>query len=272
MKIKLWLDPTCRKSFTRDRLFDEVAEIEKNAKEEDIYRRGPGRVTLRFERKGKTFFLKRHTGVGWGEIIKELLQFRLPVISAMNEWRALERLLILNIPTLSPVAYGCRGLNPARKESFIITHEMGNTISLEDLVNTWLLEPDPIHLKREVLLQVARIARRLHLAGINHRDLYICHLYLSHEWMEIRAGDPEIHVIDLHRAQIREEVPERWLIKDVASLYYSSMGVGLTRRDYLRFIREYRDMPLRDTLEQEKEFWQAVQERADKLYAKPVVD
>jgi heptose I phosphotransferase len=270
MKIKLWLDPDCRKDFVRDRLFEDVAEIERNASEDDVYRRGPGRVTLRFERNGQAYFLKRHTGVGWGEIIKELLQFRLPVVSAMNEWHALERLLILNIPTLSPVAYGCRGRNPARKESFIITREMGDTVSLEDLANTWLLEQEPLQLKRETLLQVARITRRLHLAGINHRDLYICHLYLSHDWIEHRFGEPEIHVIDLHRAQIRGEVPERWLIKDVASLYYSSMGSGLTRRDYLRFIREYRDMPLRETLVEDKAFWRAVQERADKLYAKPV--
>jgi hypothetical protein len=49
-------------------------------------------------------------------------------------------------------------------------------------------------------------------------------------------------------------------VKDVAALYFSSMDIGLTARDYLRFKRHYQ--------QQDAQFWQQVEARAQKLYAK----
>jgi hypothetical protein len=44
------------------------------------------------------------------------------------------------------------------------------------------------------------------------------------------------------------------------------MELGLTRRDLLRFMVEYRQRPLRQILNSEAGFWQDVQQRADALY------
>lgn len=233
----------------------------------EIYRVGPGRVTLRFEHGGQAFFLKRHTGVGWREIFKELFQGRLPVLSAMNEWRTLERLQMINVPSLRPVACGEQGWNPARKQSFLITRELTDTISLEALVLNWRSFDNFVLIKRRIIRQVAILTRHIHGNGINHRDMYICHLHIKQSWIENPAGDPEIFVIDLHRAQIRLKVPVRWLVKDIASLYFSSMDAGLTYRDYLRFIREYCRQSLHDSLNKKKRFWHDVQRRAEHLYA-----
>ncbi|MEN8261061.1 MAG: lipopolysaccharide core heptose(I) kinase RfaP, partial [Pseudomonadota bacterium] len=45
----------------------------------EVFRDMPDRKTLRFELGGKGYFIKMHTGVGWGEIFKNLFQGRLPV-------------------------------------------------------------------------------------------------------------------------------------------------------------------------------------------------
>ena len=52
-------------------------------------------------------------------------------------------------------------------------------------------------------------------------------------------------------------------MKDMAALYFSSMGIGLTMRDLLRFKMHY--LP---ESELAKGFWQAVENRANKLYKK----
>ena len=72
-----------------------------------IYREKEGRKTLRFEEKGKAYFLKYHNGVGWKEILKNLVQLRLPVTGASNEWNAINLLekkdIILTPHTLFPI-------------------------------------------------------------------------------------------------------------------------------------------------------------------------
>ena len=81
----------------------------------NVAREVPGRQTLRFELDGKFYYRKLHTGIGWGEIVKNLVRFRLPIIGAANEWRALNRLIEIGIPSFVPVAYGEIYLNPARR-------------------------------------------------------------------------------------------------------------------------------------------------------------
>ena len=62
-----------------------------------VYRQMDGRRTLRFERGGRGYFAKIYRGVGWGEIIKNLVSFRLPVIDATTELRAIRRLEQLGV-------------------------------------------------------------------------------------------------------------------------------------------------------------------------------
>ena len=80
---------------------------------------------------------------------------------------------------------------------------------------------------------------------------------------------PHLYVIDLHRAEIRQEVPFRYLVKDVAGLFFSAMDTGISRRDLFRFMKIYAGVPhLRDTLNRDRAFWLAVDRAARKLYNK----
>ena len=232
-----------------------------------IYRQVKDRRTLQFDLQGKSYFLKFHFGVGWLEIIKNLLQLRFPVIGAANEWQAIQRLEELGIDTMTVVAFGRRGWNPAAQESFIVTRELENTISLEEYCANWQQQAPPVNVKRALIEKVAKISRRLHEAGICHRDYYLCHFHLA-SGSEHSSGEPLLFLIDLHRALVKKNLGLRWIVKDIAGLYFSSMEIGLTTRDRLRFARIYRNKSLRETLEQDREFWNAVVQRGQSLYDK----
>jgi len=242
-------------------LFDQVMALRGK-----VYRELENRRTQRIILGNNAYFIKQHFGVGWKEIVKNLLQLRLPVLSAKNEWQAIQKLKLLNIPTQTIVGYGCRGLNPASRQSFLITQELPKHISLEDFCVSWRSQPPSFRLKQRLIREVARIARLLHEHGVNHRDFYICHFLL--DLNDYSHDNITIYLIDLHRAQLRQQTPARWIIKDLAGLYFSSKDIGLTRRDVLRFMKEYRNTSLSSILNKETYFWQKVKERGDQLYRK----
>lgn len=248
-------------SLGNDISFDQIMALDG-----EIFRQVADRRTLRFVAGGKGYFIKIHKGVGWKEIFKNLVQGRLPVLGAKNEYRAIKRLTEVGVETMTLAGYGCRGVNPARLESFVITDELPETITLEDFCRDWPEKPPPLSLKRALISRIAHIAKALHENGINHRDFYICHFNIQTE--SAARGELQLYLMDLHRAQIRRRTPIRWIVKDIAGLYFSTMDIGLTQHDFLRFIRIYRGQSLRQTLKDERKFWSRVQKKADKLYVK----
>ncbi len=248
--------------------FPKIMELEG-----ETFRKAPGRKTVRFSRQDQRYFLKTHTGVGWQEIIKNLVYFRLPVIGAMNEWHGAHHLQRLGIDTLSIAGYGNESGNPAHRQSFIITDEISHAQSLEEFCSTWKHHPPrraaDVRFKRWLIQRLAQTARQLHKSGANHRDFYLCHFLLQPGYESNQLSDraSRLFVIDLHRMQLRRRTPPRWKIKDVAGLHYSSMDLGLTRRDKLRFIKLYRpEQSLRETLASDARFWHRVDRRAQRLY------
>jgi len=230
-----------------------------------VYRELEGRRTLRTEVGGRGYFVKIHRGIGWGEIAKNLLTAKAPVLGARQEWRAIRRLHQAGVPTMTAVAYGERGGNPAARHSFIITEELAPTISLEDYAAHWPDQPPEPALKRALIAEVAHMAGTMHRAGVNHRDFYICH-FLLHTDKPITADDVRLSLIDLHRAQTRAATPLRWRNKDLAGLYFSALDIGLTRRDRLRFLRGYFKRPLRDILRDEATLLAWLERKAGRLY------
>ena len=247
-------------------LLEWAKEVAAAAQPSDIYRDKEGRKTLRFQYRGKPFFLKLHTGIGWVEVLKNLVQLRLPVVSARTEYRAILALQRVGVYTLTVGAYACRGWNPAALRSMIVTRELTSTVKLEDYCGSWAAQPPTDRTRRRLVYAVADIARRMHEAGVNHRDFYLCHFHLDQHSLE--ELDTRCYLIDLHRAQIRDKTPRRWLIKDLAGLYFSAMDCGLTRRDLMRFMHHYSEGGLRQALGGDLRLWQLVERQAGKLYQK----
>jgi heptose I phosphotransferase len=242
--------------------------------EGEVYRSVANRKTVKIELKGHSFFLKVHQGVGWKEIFKNLLLLKTPIIDSSNEWRAIQELQKIGVPTMTIAAYGMRGGNPARRQSFIMTDALMNVIDLDSFcrkVFSESLNRAKVELKWRLIRRVATITRLIHQNGINHQDLYLGHFLLNASSVD-RSSIPEhieLLLSDLHRARIRRSVPGRAVVKDLAGIYFSSLDVvPLTRRDLFRFMRVYRGQRLREVLLQERSFWKKVEKRAKRLYRK----
>jgi heptose I phosphotransferase len=254
MSASFILDPDfARLLQPAERDFDALMAIEGT-----VMRAKEGRRTIAFRRGGRDFYIKQHRGVGWAEIARNLLILKLPVIGARNEWLALQALATAGIDAPRPVAFGERGANPARRQSFVVTAALGDTVTLEDLTRDWRDSPPPVDRKRRLIAAVGAIARRMHVRGINHRDFYLCHI------LKDRDGD-RLYLLDLHRAGLRRAVPRRWLLKDLAGLLMSALGIGLTRRDRLRFVAAYTGRPWRAALAEDRAFWDDIARRAVRL-------
>lgn len=240
----------------------------------EIIRQAPGRQTVLFEHENKRYYIKSHTGVGWKEILKNLSYLKKPVIGAQNEWHGIHHLDRINIKTMTPAGYGMVEGNPARKQSFIITEALEDTISLEDFCENWQHTPPSssaeIKFKRWLIDCIAKITRTMHQSGANHRDFYLIHFLLKRGYNdngELTCDKSQLFIIDLHRMQIRRRTPYRWQVKDVAGLYFSSLDIKLTQRDLFRFMRTYQNKPLSETLIKDVKFWEDARKRGLRVYA-----
>lgn len=204
----------------------------------DVFRDVKGRRTVRFERGGKRYFIKSHPRPSLSEWLKCLLSLKWPVLGAEPEWRGIQALETAGVATMTLAGRG-RGAG-----SFVITEAFENSVSLEELLEQSAALPITLRnrLKRALIPQLGAIARKMHAAGVNHRDFYLCHfLTRDRDWAQWHPSDPiSLVVIDLHRVQIRRRpTPARWRIKDLGALAYSAFGSQFTVCDAVRFIRAY---------------------------------
>lgn len=247
-----------REHLGADQLFETVTNLDS-----EVFREMEDRKTCRVTVLNDHYFVKAHFGVGWKEIIKNLISLKLPILSARNEWEAIEKLKSIGIDTMSCVGYGSYGINPAHIKSFVMTKELSNTESLEDY---FLKRKVSFRQRVSLLNKVTEIAACMHANGINHQDFYICHFLLDLECEN--ESDPRLYVIDLHRAQIRTRMPGRWRVKDVSAIFFSCFDIGISRKDLFRFMMKYSGKTLRATLIEDRIFWNRVLGRAKKLYLK----
>ncbi len=144
--------------------------------------------------------------------------------------------------------------------------ELTDHVSLATLAQNWHEVPPAAALKHRIIAAVAQLTRAMHGAGVVHRDYYLYHLLVDET--QLRSGVVALSLIDLHRAQLRRDIPARWLVRDLGALLFWCLDLPITRRDRLRFIRAYSGRPLRETLQRDGDFWMRVQRRGIELYRK----
>jgi heptose I phosphotransferase len=241
-----------------DSVFDTLMQLQG-----EVFRQMPGRCTSKIKLGTRYYFIKQHFGVGWKEIFKNLFTLKLPIISARTEMRAIQALNAIGILTTPYVAFGERGLNPATKQSFLITEDLGDIVSLEDVCANWRQARPSVQFKRHLIRQVAHMAGRMHASGLNHRDFYLCHICLHRAAL---ASQPlPLILIDLHRMGVRKKISASHRMKDLAALLFSSLECGLSQQDYQCFLSVYQQYcvsPLSSA------FWHQVNTRAHALYAR----
>ncbi|MES2547980.1 MAG: lipopolysaccharide core heptose(I) kinase RfaP [Pseudomonadota bacterium] len=218
-----------------------------------------GRKTSQVELGGKSYFIKQHFGVGWAEILKNLMAFKKPILGAMTEVNAIQKLNAIGILTTPLVAYGQQGCNPATMQSFVMTEDLGEIVTIEELCADWQTYSEEF--KQALMQAMAELASKLHGAGLAHRDFYLCHFVLKKQDLKPEAAKVEnLHLIDLHRMLQGQASDGRAVMKDIAGLYFSAMQYGISTLDLQTFKQHY--------LPQSPVFWAQVESRAQALLAK----
>lgn len=230
----------------------------------EIFRAVKNRKTLLFRHNGQAYFLKTHCSITYKELLKNLLQCRRPVLSAKNEWHAIQYLEEKGILLPSIVGYGEKSLFfPWQKVSFLMTRALLNTISLETL--TFQFEKPVI--KWRLIREMAKMVRCMHQNNMVHRDLYLCHFLLDEK--TLRTQQPLLYLIDLHRALIfSKTLKNKWIIKELAGLFYSAVGKNLSKTDYWRFWTIYSFESGENTLSLKQRYrrlWPKIARRYEKL-------
>ncbi len=207
-------------------------------------------------------YLKRHQGgVGWGEVIGELLRGRIPRSRGWREWENAGRVAALGIPTVTRVAMGERRRFGREEESFFLSAAVEGE-SLETFLPVRYAPPlthEVVLEKRRVIRQVADLTRRLHGAGFYHRDYYLGHLFIRPDGQR----GWEVCVIDLQRLIPRVFSSLRGQIKDLAALDFTTEGMPISRADRLRFYKRYRRVSRLDR--REKSLIRVILRKAERI-------
>ena len=200
------------------------------------------RITLNIDGASQVVYLKRYRRPPLREQLRRMVTFRLRRGSAEREMHYIRHLGILGIPTMTRIAYGSRMRGWFERDGFAMTAQVPGA-SLETLAEAWNSDrptdccgglPSPAT-RRAIIEQLARIAGRMHGHDLFHRDLYLCHVFLS----ERADGRVVLSLIDLGRMIRAPRRRKRWIIKDLAALDYSSPRPLVTRADRLRFLYHY---------------------------------
>jgi len=133
--------------------------------------------------------------------------------------------------TLTAAAAGEAGRTEG---SFVLLEELRGFQPLDDFL-AGPCRPRTLSDTRELIRALAQYVRKLHQAGIDHRDLYLCHFF-------VRPEDPArtLRLIDLQRIKRSWGLRQRHgFIKDLSAMNYSAEQTGVSRADRLRFILAY---------------------------------
>lgn len=144
---------------------------------------------------------------------------------AAREANAIALLLAAGIPSVPLVAYGvCED-----GRGFLISQDL-RAYQPADRVLKGQSHQDNLPER------IADLARQLHAAHLHHRDLYLCHVFVPTDHQ-----DRPLHLIDPGRVARMPPWPMhyRWIVKDLAQLYYSvtDSGLSISLRD--RMIAAY---------------------------------
>ncbi len=228
------------------------------------------RLTYEVQLGDLHFYVKRHLGCGWGEVIKEWYRFRKPVVSARTEWEGAEKLAAAGVRVPKVLGKGERGSYPHAVESFVALEALEDCETLEYFKEGWLNINGPqwVSLKHALITEVGLMTGKMHRSGINHRDCYLCHYLVNREHIQAwQAGAQiEVSLIDLHRVQQRPQVPTRWLVKDLRSLIFSALDVGLTSADCGRFLKAYLGDDWKQQIRTQPRLWAQITTKAHKMY------
>jgi hypothetical protein len=192
------------------------------------------RIRLQIGAPPKNVFLKRYEHPPLPVQLDKWLCNHGPVTCGMFEVKAAKILSAAGVRTAEIIAYGQQKNLIFENRSFVITKQVPNAQSLEQKLPDYFDAPATgknLTARRQFIKRLAQFIKTFHNAGFRHRDLYLCHIFCDTKEC--------FTLIDLARAFQPWLLRQKYLIKDVAQLYYSTPAKIFSRTDRLRFYRLY---------------------------------
>ena len=155
--------------------------------------------------------------------------------TAAMEWHWLTRLSELGIGAPVPVAYGARRSCLREQASLVITAAVPG-VSLEKWVPAQIDSTLADRaFKNKLSGALANLISKLHGRRLIHRDLYLAHVFLDTTDLD----SPTLTLIDLQR-MIRPRLRwQRWVVKDLLALNYSTPVDAASTTDRVRWFKLY---------------------------------
>jgi heptose I phosphotransferase len=205
--------------------------------------RSTGRLILERDGRRLAVYLKRHYRLGWWRGLLATLWPDAGWSPALEESAHLEWARHRGVPVPATVAAG-EYIGPwGRLQSFLAIEELTDMLPLHEAIPTAAaaLRPEPFRRwKRSLIAEVARLTREMHTRRRFHKDLYLCHFFISRaDLFALPAWQGRVYLIDLHRLAHHAWTWRLWQVKDLAQLLYSSEVNGMDARDRLHFWRVY---------------------------------
>ena len=199
--------------------FDFFWNFSKGTIEKAIKERKVIRIELNDQQNTRTFFLKRHSREFIG--LKRLFFPRRNISQGRLEFQNICLFRKNGIPTVEPVAFGERFINLFWSESFLLTEDYIPYVSLEELILQDFFsadKPDFKSRKRRLLSEIGRLAKKMHVQGLNHLDFNATHILVKYE----KGGNnPLLSLFDFQRISVRKFLRFRWKIKSLARVNQS---------------------------------------------------
>ncbi|MDD5556508.1 MAG: lipopolysaccharide kinase InaA family protein [bacterium] len=231
--IRWRVNPAHAPLFLADRQPDPLALLK--GRRGEIIKRSPARVifssTLDDGDGGLPVVIKVYRHPRLGDWIKA----NLCGSKGSREWDVTVAAAGRGLPTVVPVAFGERRRLGLLQESYLITVRLYDCLTLEEV----LFSPDRSRRaggrrRRRVIVLLAGILRRMHDRGIHHLDLHPGNFLVGRD----AAGGDEIHLLDLHRANVRASLPPRARIRSL-SQFNMFARISLSRSERLLFFDAY---------------------------------
>lgn len=189
-------------------------------------------------------YLKRHWSRSLGIWLREC---RTSGASGPPAWQEIEGIKLcreagIATPSLIAAGWQFRG-GSWQSDSFVVT-EAVDGLAADEFARGQDLDAARRH---ALLTALGRTVRQLHQAGLVHRDLYWCHLFVREDPREEFA----VTLIDLQRVFRPRRWVWRWKLKDLAQFAYSMPETLQDGASLKSWYRAYLDKPrlgLRDRL------------------------
>jgi hypothetical protein len=139
------------------------------------------------------------------------------------EVNGLRTLQLEEISTAPLVGWG----RLADRRSFVITQDLAGYKAADQLI------ADGVPFDR-LLEPTADLAARLHGAGLHHCDLYLCHFFAK-----VTADRVDLRLIDATRVRRLGLWARRWIVKDLAQFWYSTLNLPVTQAQRMAWLDRY---------------------------------